>query len=151
MRAREPDLASLPDKDTIPRLVLLSFDIEARQDTHGFPAPITGGETIIITCTFQSYGSSAPLVNVALVRWDTDAHGGAVPILPDDSDAATLICCRTSQELFETFRDLIVCDAWDPDIILGWNVYGFDWPFLNTEYMWCVRALVVRLFVRIFV
>lgn len=101
---RVQDLVAI-ERNEIAPLKILSFDCEMYSQDGLFPRAEKGDSTILVCSTVWSYGSSETRV----VR----THPGSQPIL-------------------ETFRDLIVRE--DPDIITGWNIYGFDFQFMWKEY-----------------
>jgi DNA polymerase delta subunit 1 len=86
-------------------LRVLSFDCEMYSHDGLFPNPQKGDETIVTCATIWDYGKETR--TVSLVK-------------------------KPDLNMMEAFRDLIVRE--DPDIVTGWNIYGFDFQFLWNEY-----------------
>jgi DNA polymerase delta subunit 1 len=103
--------------NAIAPLKILSFDCEMYSTDGLFPDPKKGDTTILICCSIFVYGTSS---KKTIRLWKRDR-----PILED-------------------FRDLLVTE--DPDIITGWNIYGFDFQFLFKEYQSLQRPYSLGLF-----
>jgi len=64
------------------------------------------------------------------------------------SDGNTFVFCfDTVREMFEAFRD-DACIRVDADILTGWNIFGFDIPFMIEEYQNQFKSLDSRLTMR---
>jgi len=109
------------ENDSIAPLVILSFDAEMYSNDGLFPDPQKGDFTTHIGLSCQIVGSPT------LYRW-VICLGDATLANPD----IQLVCVQSRHEMMEMFQTLLV-DI-DPDIITGWNVYGFDFSFLHAEY-----------------
>lgn len=60
-------------------------------------------------------------------------------------DENTFVFCFSNvRDMFEAFRDDVVVRA-DADMLTGWNIFGFDIPFLMEEYMSQFRCADERL------
>jgi DNA polymerase elongation subunit (family B) len=128
------NLVGLPDKTLIAPLKILSFDAEMYSHDNGFPEVIHGDKTIAVCCTLKTYGSDR-LERQAFVVWPANQP------LQCKTDME-ITYCDTSLDLFESFRDYIVMK--DPDILTGWNIFGFDMPFLWDEYQSAFSAQKTR-------
>ena len=78
---------------------------------------LEGDKVTFIGSTFMKYGEKEPYMNHCLVL------GGC-----DDVDGAIIDRCETEIELLEKWRDLMIEE--DPDIIIGYNIFGFDYEFM---------------------
>ena len=109
--------------DAIAPLVIMSFDGEMYSNDGSFPSVLKGDSTIYIGATFWTYG--APV---------TSSKKFVMCVGDIEMRESDIILARfaTTREMIEGFRDLLV--AADPDIITGWNTYGFDYPFLHEDY-----------------
>ena len=109
-------LTPVKDKDSIAPLKVMSFDIECYSSTGNFPDPKISGD-----CVFQ-------------IGMTTVAFGEG-----DESMIRRCLCLKQTDgpdcESFETERELLEAFGKylakvDPDIITGWNIFGFDLEFL---------------------
>lgn len=109
------------DSDAIAPLVILSFDAEMYSHDGLFPDPLKGDFTTHLGMSIMQYGR--PTITRLVI-----CVGEATSTDPD------LIVLRVqhSKELLETFSQCI--RQIDPDIVTGWNIYGYDFPFLHKEY-----------------
>lgn len=95
-------------------LRIMSFDIECLNPLSGkFPVPEEDQViTIGIACTTHLELEKTVFKQVLQLHDCTR--------IPD----AEVVVCQTEQELFETFKNIIV--AFDPDIFTGQNIENFD-------------------------
>jgi len=109
-------LSPVKDKDSVAPLKVMSFDIECYSSTGNFPDPKIPGD-----CVFQ-------------IGMTTREFGKG-----DESMIRRCLCLKQTEggdcESFETERELLVAFGKylakvDPDIITGWNIFGFDLEFL---------------------
>jgi DNA polymerase elongation subunit (family B) len=107
-------------------LLLASIDGEMYSDDGSFPDYLKGDNTIFLGISLWFYGT--PMTSIKRFMFCVSEP---IP-KPDSATDVDLFCFETSRELFEGFRDFIV--ACDPDIVTGWNTFGFDFPFLFGEY-----------------
>jgi DNA polymerase elongation subunit (family B) len=116
---RWTQLEPVEDNDISP-FVIAAFDIECDSaDGHSFPQAHKDGDTVTqIGTTYNYFGESDCFKRHILTLGSCDPIEGA------------------TVESFETERDLLL--AWtkliqtsDPDIITGWNVFGFDFAYLQ--------------------
>ena len=96
---------------------VFTFDIECRPDHKGMPnADFIGDQIFSISCMYTRYMSKKyRIINLLL------GHSPA----PEGEE---IRCFETEKELLEGFFDLIA--ETDPEIITGYNIYGFDNPYL---------------------
>jgi len=103
------------DKDEIAPLKIMSFDIECYSSTGAFPNPTNASDVVFqIGMTTGAFGSTAPLERKCLCLKETDG-----------TDCESF---GTERELLERFGEYLAVA--DPDIITGWNIFGFDLEYL---------------------
>lgn len=93
---------------------ILSFDIECAGRRGIFPTP-TMDPVIQIGCVLHRHQQSSE--SIVLCLHETDPIPGV-----------DVRCFATETELLQAFADL-VC-AFDPDILIGYNIINFDLPYL---------------------
>ena len=86
----------------------------------GFPS-LEGDKVTFIGSTFLNYGEQKPYLNNCLALNTCND----VP----EIDNSEIKCFKTEQEMLIAWRDLILKE--DPDIIIGYNIFGFDYQFLH--------------------
>ncbi len=102
--------------------------------------PLEGDPVTMIGSTFLNYGSSEPYYNNCIVLGECAPVEGAeivsVPIVNGDKVAA-------EQTLLLTWAELVRRE--DPDIIIGYNIFGFDYEFLfrRAEETNCVNEFLM--------
>lgn len=105
------------DRDDIAPLVIMSFDIECYSSTGEFPNPSNPNDVVFqIGMTTKHFGSNE-LVRKCLCLKNTQAL-----------DCESF---RTEKELLERFEKYLT--EIDPDIITGWNIFGFDLEYLQVR------------------
>ena len=82
----------------------------------GFP-PLEGDKVTFIGSTFMRYGETEPYMNHCLVLGSCDPVADAI-----------IETAETEKELLLKWTDLIQNE--NPDIIIGYNIFGFDYEFL---------------------
>jgi len=117
---------SVDDKTTI--LDILNSDVLERDRkieeinrlfmdmNSGFPK-LEGDKVTFIGSTFMKYGDAKPYLNHCLVLGDCD-----------DIPNIEIETCETEQDLL--LRWTKVMEKENPDIIIGYNIFGFDYEFL---------------------
>ncbi len=113
----------LPDdkllNDSISNLKILSFDLECTSGDGSFPQASRESDQIIqIGSTFSRNGSEECYYKHIITLGSCDAI-----------DGVDVESYETEEEVLLAWRDLIVRE--DPDIITGYNIFGFDEPYLN--------------------
>ncbi len=84
--------------------------------TSIFPM-LEGDKVTFIGSTFMNYGECEPYLNHCLVLGSCDKI-----------DNITVDTCKTEEELLIKWTDLIQSE--NPDIIIGYNIFGFDYEFM---------------------
>ena len=103
------------DRDDFSPLKIMSFDIECYSSTGGFPDAKRPADVVFqIGMTTGAFGSQEPLERKCLCLKQTDA--------PDCESF------ETEKELLKAFEKYLI--KTDPDIITGWNIFGFDLEYL---------------------
>ena len=92
------------------------IDIPMGHPLRLFPN-LEGDKVTFIGSTFLHYGEKEPYLNHCLVL------GGC-----DDVKGAEIETTNTEEELLLKWRDLIQKE--DPDVIIGYNIFGFDYEFM---------------------
>ena len=95
-----------------------------------FPA-LHGDNVTFIGSTFVRYGEDKPYLNHCLVRDTCDPVHNAV-----------IETCKTEKEVLLAWANLIKKE--DPDIIIGYNIFGFDYQFmfLRAKELGCHREFL---------
>jgi DNA polymerase elongation subunit (family B) len=81
-----------------------------------FPA-VEGDKVTFIGSTFLRYGDDRPYLNHCLVIGSCDPVPGA-----------EIVSCKTERALLQAWTALVQRE--DPDIIIGYNIFGFDYNFM---------------------
>ena len=107
-------ITPLPRDDFAP-LRIMSFDIECYSSTGAFPDPKNPHDVVFqIGMTTKEFGKDGFLDRKCLCLKQTAG--------PD------VECFETEKELLVAFQKYLI--KIDPDIITGWNIFGFDLEFL---------------------
>jgi len=107
------DLVKPLDRDDIAPLKIMSFDIECYSKDGSFPTPQKAEDVIFqIGMTTRVFGGGE--VRRCLCLKQTDA--------PDCESF------KTEKALLQRFEQYIT--EIDPDVVTGWNIFGFDLEFL---------------------
>lgn len=103
---------------------ILSFDIECYSNNHNkMPEKLLASDVAyIITCCYQKYRKEETRRNVAIVYGECN---------PKKIHKGEVICVNSEIELINTFGKLI--SELDPEILLGHNIFGFDYPYLDAR------------------
>tara|TARA_X000001036_G_scaffold324387_2_gene302933 strand:- start:1721 stop:4789 length:3069 start_codon:yes stop_codon:yes gene_type:complete len=135
------DVIPLPDKQAVAPFILGSYDIECDSEATRirnkdkfildasnedkrklatiFPDATKNGDKIKIICT-------------TLWKYGTDEYfKHAIAIAPCEESETTADCCvvvENEKELIQEWFKFI--RNYDPDVIMGWNIYGFDDEYL---------------------
>ena len=103
------------ERDGLAPLRIMSFDIECYSSTGAFPDPKNPRDVVFqIGMTTKAFGQEGYLDRKCLCLKETTG--------PD------VECFSTERELLEAFEKYLI--KIDPDIITGWNIFGFDLEFL---------------------
>ena len=86
----------------------------------GFPS-LEGDKVTFIGSTFLNYGEQKPYLNNCLaLNTCSDVN---------EINNSEINCFNTERELLMAWRNLILKE--DPDIIIGYNIFGFDYQFIH--------------------
>jgi DNA polymerase elongation subunit (family B) len=93
---------------------------------------IAGDKVTFIGSTFMRYGESEPYKNTCIALDNCDKVVGSEPI----------ICCSSEKDVLLEWTKLIKRE--DPDIIIGYNIFGFDYKFMfeRTKELSCVEEFL---------
>ena len=94
-----------------------------------FLPKIEGDKVTFIGSTFMRYGDAEPYKNTCIALGECDNVDGAEPI----------VCCDTEKKVLLEWTKLIREE--DPDIIIGYNIFGFDYQFMfyRAEENYCLE------------
>jgi DNA polymerase elongation subunit (family B) len=81
-----------------------------------FPA-VEGDKVTFIGSTFMRYGDDRPYLNHCLALGSCDPVPGA-----------EIVSCKTERALLQAWTALVQRE--DPDIVIGYNIFGFDYNFM---------------------
>lgn len=85
-----------------------------------FP-PVEGDKVTFIGSTFLTYGNKRPYLNHCIVLDTCDT-------LKDEVANSEIQTCKTERELLLAWTQIIQRE--NPDIIIGYNIFGFDYQFM---------------------
>lgn len=103
------------DRDDIAPLRIMSFDIECYSSTGAFPDPKNREDVVFqIGMTTKEFGKDEFLDRKCLCLKKTTG--------------ANVESFETERELLQAFQKYLI--KIDPDILTGWNIFGFDLEFL---------------------
>jgi DNA polymerase I len=105
------DLEAVEVEDNVP-LKYMCIDIETLMSSGGLPDSKKDKITMMSMCFSPSYRGKESLVIVSKRVKGNDRT----------------ISCNTEKEMLEEFLKIV--DGFDPDIILGYNINNFDFPFI---------------------
>jgi|UniRef100_A0A6C0IPB5 DNA polymerase elongation subunit (family B) len=99
--------------------------------TRLFP-PLEGDKVTFIGSTFLNYGKKEPYLNHCAVLGSCD------PI-----DGCEIETCDTEREVLLKWTELIQRE--DPDIIIGYNIFGFDYSFMfnRADELYCLEEFLL--------
>lgn len=101
---------------------IMSFDIETFSDrSRAMPDPYSSKHVAyMISCVTQRIGDpSSKITDIVL-------YGDCA-----ETDMANVIKVKSEIELIDTMSDLV--NKYDPDILTGYNIFGYDNPYLDTR------------------
>ncbi|ADO00461.1 hypothetical protein WIV_gp117 [Wiseana iridescent virus] len=113
------DLISRSSKTTIPKPLVLSFDLEVNsEDTVTMPKASRPGDVIFqISCVFSRLGSN-----------DYNKYLLSLGKPKESIVGATILSYPTEQKLLMGFKNLV--NEKNPNVIIGYNIFNFDIPYL---------------------
>jgi DNA polymerase delta subunit 1 len=108
------DLVKPVERDDIAPLKIMSFDIECYSKDGSFPTPHTAEDVIFqIGMTIRLFGSEETTRKCLCLK---------------ETDTEDCESFKTEKALLQRFEKYIT--EVDPDIVTGWNIFGFDLEFL---------------------
>ncbi len=101
---------------------VLSFDIETYSDRHtALPDPYCSKHVVyMVSCVFQRLGDIESRKRYIILYGDCNP-----------TDMATVIKVNSEIELIDVMSDLV--NEHDPDFLTGYNIFGYDNPYLDTR------------------
>lgn len=129
-RKKGKKIAAIMESDEITRdkkIDIMNYMLSTRIQ---FPE-LEGDKVTFIGSTFMTYGTSEPYLN----------HCGVLGSC-DPVDGAIIECVETEYDLLMNWKRLI--ERENPDIIIGYNIFGFDYEFLfrRAEENHCVNEFL---------
>ena len=127
-KTKEPTPKEIP-KETPVHLLLCPSDKMDRETKINmlnvslqeiFP-PVEGDKVTFIGSTFLTYGNKRPYLNHCIVLDTCDT-------LKDEVANSEIQTCKTERELLLAWTQIIQRE--NPDIIIGYNIFGFDYEFM---------------------
>lgn len=105
-----------------PRPLVMCFDIEVVSSTSGMPQPYIQDDRIeMISCVFRRYLDDSNDKIFLLHLDDYELCMGGI----------TSIGCTSELDMIHKFFDLI--KTVNPDVITGFNIYGFDFDYIVSK------------------
>lgn len=101
---------------------IFAIDIETYSDNHyAMPNEFdTKHVAYMISCIYQKLGDKSSREKVLIVLGECD-----------DIPGSRIIRCKTEYEMVEEMGKLII--EYDPEIITGYNIFAYDYPYLDTR------------------
>ena len=113
-------------------LKVLSFDAEMYSQDNSFPEVLHGDIIMALCASILIYGTKEFQRHAFILDFGTKITLNGV----------TVYHCSDPLDLMDQFRDLIARE--DPDILTGWNIYGFDMPYMWDSYQDTFKARFQR-------
>lgn len=110
---------------------VLSFDIEVYSDNPNmFPDPCRSGCCVfMISCVFQVGGDKSTRARVLIYLRGVLVSEQILNSQRAGADAIRLVCVSEEKGMLDAFADIV--QEFDPDVITGYNISGFDWKYLD--------------------
>lgn len=109
------------DNNNISPMIVCSFDIECESEDGSFPQATRDGDRVIqIGATFNRYGEDDCFYRHMIALHECSPIDGITVEWYDDE-----------KEVLLAFTKLI--KKMNPDIITGYNIFGFDWSYLKAR------------------
>ena len=117
------------EKNDIAKFLVASFDIECTSETGEFPNANKPNDKIIqIGTTFHYHGDKEPKIHTMVTLNPCDDIDGL--------DDERLKVVSDEIELLEEWIKIII--NYDPDIITGYNIWGFDFKYMYDRYKYLI-------------
>lgn len=124
-------LRPLEQRMDLAPLLVASVDIECYSARGSFPkAEVPEDRVAIIGVALWRVGR--PIEETQTVLF---CVGACAPV-----DGARVVACDTEEQMLDEWRDFMCVHA-DPDVVVGYNTFGFDYRYLNAraEMLHCRR------------
>lgn len=141
-------VTSLPERQgEMAPLLMASFDLECHSEDGSFPVATRPDNRVTQIGLVTQWFHPPPGCTDRICRYIWVLNG-CTPI-PD----AQVIACTTERQLLLSFAAFV--QQLDPDLLIGYNIYGFDWNYLylrakllgaDVEDMFCRLSRMDRLF-----
>ena len=106
-------------------IVVASFDVECMSPDGSFPDPTKECPVIQVATTFWRYGDEEPYKRHIVCLKETEPLPGV-----------DMVCVEREADLLKAWADVLRAE--DADVLLGYNIWGFD---LNFMYQRAAHAL----------
>jgi len=121
-------MTSVPEdicKEWVTNPGVLAWDIETYSDNHlAMPDKYNNDHVVyMISAIYKKYKIEDSYQRYAIIIGDCNE------IPPEKLDNCTLIKVNDELELAQAFADVI--NLTDPEILIGYNILGYDYPYLN--------------------
>lgn len=109
-------------KSWVTQPTFLAFDIETYSDRHNaLPDPYSSLHvSYMVSCVYQKIGDPTTRKKIIILLGECN-----------DIKDVEVIQVQNEMELIDKMSDLII--EYDPTIISGYNIFGYDWPYLDTR------------------
>ncbi len=106
---------------------ILAFDIETYTNNHNsMPDSLDALHVAyMVSCVYQRYNKHDTRKRYGIIIGDCDN------IPPEKLENCEIIRCKDEMSLINAFSDVIL--KTDPEIITGYNIYKYDYPYLDTR------------------
>lgn len=114
---------NLESKGWVTRPRILSFDIETYTDNHHALPDMHNPKHVVymVSCLFQVTGDKNSREQYVIVSENCNPIPGV-----------NIIVAEGEEDLLVTFYDLV--ESLDPDILTGYNIFGYDYPYMDARY-----------------
>lgn len=113
------------ERTSVTRPRILAFDIETYSDNHrAFPDKMDSKHVCyMISCIYQRYLDPSSKKRYGIVLGDCDDIPRSV------LDDCEIVKVKDELEMVDAFAEIV--DRLDPEIITGYNIYAYDYPYLD--------------------
>lgn len=119
------DIVSLKEKDDIAPIRQASFDIECISVDGKFPVPdVDGNECIQIATAIKDYGDKDFIIKHIFTLKKSEEIEGAI-----------VVNCKDEKDLLLRWAKFI--QTIDPDVLIGYNIFGFDLNYVMVRAKKC--------------
>ena len=129
------NIEGIPDhedyKNKLPPILIFSFDIECANSVTGmFPSETNEGDKVILICgtKYRLGQASKPIEFVSFLLGSMDGELEIEDKWNIEQENLFVYKYKSEEELFEGFQGYL--RESDPDLITGYNIFGFDIKYL---------------------